>query len=80
MEMAPQALGKIDFGDENGAIVVGGRRIEDYRIEATKGQVLAPNALKSRMSLGALVKSSFLGARRSLRRHRPIRRMRRQRL
>jgi len=47
MEMAPQALGKIESGDGNGAIR--GRRTFNEGttgIEATKGQVLAPNALK----------------------------------
>jgi hypothetical protein len=47
MEMAPQAIGRIGSGDGNGA--VGGLRTPNEwgcRIEATKGQVLAPNALK----------------------------------
>jgi hypothetical protein len=36
-EMAPQALGKIDFGDGNGAIVVGGRRIKGLPNRSDEG-------------------------------------------
>jgi hypothetical protein len=47
MEMAPQAPEKIVFGDGNGAIR-GRRTLNEgtMGIEAAKGQVLAPNALK----------------------------------
>jgi hypothetical protein len=37
MEMAPQALGKIDFGDGNGAIAVGGRRIKGLPDRSDEG-------------------------------------------
>jgi hypothetical protein len=47
----PQALGKIDSGDGNGAIRgradVGRRDHVDRSDKGTKGQVSAPNALKS---------------------------------
>jgi hypothetical protein len=49
MEMAPQALGKIDLGDGNDAIVVGGRRIKGLPDRSDEGdRFLAPNGLKGR--------------------------------
>jgi hypothetical protein len=45
-EMALQALGKIEFGDGNGAIVVGRGRLKDSRIEATEEPVFGLGALR----------------------------------
>jgi hypothetical protein len=48
MEMAPQALGKLAFGDGNGAIGVGGRRIKELPDRSDEGTGFGAQWLKRR--------------------------------